>query len=106
MGTAIGNSIGGRRCAWRPTWLAMTACVMLVGPAKMLLAQQSPTVPPRHFAPGVVTTVPPDFLPDDTVSTHDIVEIRANKALEWTPELVFSPSRTLYGMSSDVKFRR
>jgi hypothetical protein len=71
-----------------------------------LAAQPVPTVPPRQFAPGVVTTIPPDFQPADTVSTHDIVEIRANKALDWTPELIYAPSRTLYGMSSDVKFRR
>ena len=27
----------------------------------------------------MVTTIPPDFEPDETVSTHDLVEIRANK---------------------------
>ena len=32
----------------------------------------------RPFAPGVVTTIPPSFAPDETVSTHDIVEIRSN----------------------------
>jgi hypothetical protein len=85
-------------------WIALA--ILLFVPAAPSFAQQSPVVPPRQFAPGVVTTIPPDFQPADTVSTHDIVEIRANKALQWKPELVFPVSRTLYGMSSDVKFRR
>jgi hypothetical protein len=107
MGTATGKSNDRSRCAWWPAGLvAVVLGILLVGPAATLLAQQSPAVPLRQFAPGVVTTIPADFLPADTVSTHDIVEIRANKALDWTPELVFSPSRTLYGMSSGVKFRR
>ncbi len=59
----------------------------------------------REFAPGVVTTIPPDFEPEETVSTHDLVEIRANDAAKWSPELA-SNSRTLYGMSEGVKFRR
>ena len=59
----------------------------------------------RDFAPGVVTTIPPDFAPEETVSTHDLVEIRANPAAKWQPELA-TDSRTLYGMSEGVKFRR
>ena len=60
---------------------------------------------PRPFAPGVVTTIPPDFEPAETVSTHDLVEIRANPEAPWKPELL-ADSRTLYGMSEGVKFRR
>ena len=60
---------------------------------------------PRNFAPGVVTTIPPDFEPEETVSTHDLVEIRANADAKWQPELM-TDSRTLYGMSEGVKFRR
>ncbi len=59
----------------------------------------------RDFAPGVVTTIPPDFEPEETVSTHDLVEIRANPEAPWKPELM-TESRTLYGMSEGVKFRR
>ena len=59
----------------------------------------------REFAPGVVTTIAPDFEPDDTVSTHDLVEIRTNPESKWQPELM-TESRTLYGMSEGVKFRR
>ena len=59
----------------------------------------------REFAPGVVTTIPPDFEPEEAVSTHDLVEIRANAAAKWRPELL-TDSRTLYGMAEGVKFRR
>ena len=59
----------------------------------------------RQLAPGVLTTIPPDLEPDDTVSTHDLVEIRANQALQWKPEYI-PETDTLYGMSDDVKFRR
>jgi hypothetical protein len=59
----------------------------------------------REFAPGVVTTIPPDFEPEEVVSTHDLVEIRANADAKWQPELM-TDSRTLYGMSEGVKFRR
>jgi hypothetical protein len=59
----------------------------------------------REFAPGVVTTIPPDFEPEETVSTHDLVEIRTNADAKWQPELM-TDSRTLYGMAEGVKFRR
>jgi hypothetical protein len=59
----------------------------------------------REFAPGVVTTIPPDLEPEETVSTHDLVEIRANPEVRWQPEFA-TDSRTLYGMSEGVKFRR
>ena len=61
--------------------------------------------PPRQFAPGVLTTIPPDLEPAETVSTHDIVEVRSNPNLKWTPEYL-AESRTLYGMSQAVEFRR
>jgi hypothetical protein len=68
-------------------------------------AQPERAKAPRPFAPGVVTTIPPDFEPVETVSTHDLVEIRANPEAPWKPELL-TDSRTLYGMSKGVKFRR
>jgi hypothetical protein len=64
------------------------------------------TAPPaRPLAPGVLTTIPPSLEPDDTVSTHDLVEIRANQALQWKPDYLAN-SDTLFGMASNVKFRR
>ena len=59
----------------------------------------------RQLAPGVMTTIAPNFNPEDTVSTHDLLEIRANPALEWKPEYL-SASETLYGMAEKAKFRR
>jgi hypothetical protein len=59
----------------------------------------------RHLAPGVLTTIPPSFNPDDTVSTHDMMEIRANPALHWKPDFL-AASDTLYSMADQAKFRR
>src|SRR5215212_6508577 len=59
----------------------------------------------RHLAPGVLTTIPPSLDPEDTVSTHDIIEIRTNPAVQWKPEFI-AASDTLYGMSDKAKFRR
>jgi hypothetical protein len=59
----------------------------------------------RHLAAGVLTTISPSLDPEDTVSTHDIIEIRTNPAVEWKPEFI-AASDTLYGMSEKAKFRR
>lgn len=59
----------------------------------------------RELAPGVMTTIPADIREDETVSTHDLVALRTQDNLEWTPN--FTPeSRTLYAMAKDVQFRR
>jgi hypothetical protein len=60
---------------------------------------------PRQLAPGVLTTIPPNFAPEDTVSTHDLLEVRANQALQWKPEFL-AANETLFGMADKVKFRR
>ncbi len=84
---------------------ALAVAVFLSGPLAVCRAQNSPVVKPREFAPGVLTTIAPDFSPEDAVSTHDLVEIRADKSLDWKPEFA-SQSRTLYGMAEKAKFRR
>ena len=53
----------------------------------------------------MLTTIPPSFNPDDTVSTHDMMEIRADKALDWKPDFL-AASDTLYSMADQAKFRR
>ena len=63
---------------------------------------------PRHaaivLAPGVLTTISPERLYGETVSTLDIAELRTAD-LQHTPN--FTPeSRTLYEMAAQVKFRR
>jgi hypothetical protein len=59
----------------------------------------------RPLAPGVLTTIPPNLEPDDTVSTHDMIELKANPELNWKPEFM-AANETLAGMASQVKFRR
>ena len=62
---------------------------------------------PRVFAPGVITVIPPELDPAETVSRHDIVEIRAQQQLDWTPELELVPgSRTLFEQSKQARFQR
>jgi hypothetical protein len=68
-------------------------------------AAQETAPPERKLARGVLTTIPPDLAPEDTVSTRDMVEIRSNPALQWSPEFL-AASDTLHGKSSAVKFRR
>jgi hypothetical protein len=60
---------------------------------------------PRKLAPGVMITIPPEIEPEETVSTHNIVEIRGNVGLSWKPNFL-AETRTLYDLSEDVKFRR
>lgn len=79
------------------------AAVLWQAVAQSAFAQS--TVAPRKMAPGVLVTILPEIEPDETVSTHDIVEIRADANLRWEPKLL-SDSRILYGQSKDAKFRR
>lgn len=58
---------------------------------------------PRTFARGVVTTILPQLEAEETTSVHDMIEITANKQLEWTPKL--SPkSDTLYSKAQSARF--
>lgn len=84
---------------------AVAAVAAISGFIPAALAQQVGPSAARLLAPGVLTTIPPDFAPEETVSTHDVVEIRANPALQWNPDFL-ALSNTLYGMADDVKFRR
>ncbi len=85
---------------------SVIAAAILLGMLAMpAAAQQSPA--PGPFAQGVLTTIAPDMSPDETVSTHDLIELRIDPAMRWNPEPEFvAASRTLYGMSAGVKFRR
>ncbi len=60
---------------------------------------------PQPFAPGVETIIPVDLQPEETVSIHDIVELRAEEDLAWTPNYL-SEGETLHNMARDVRFRR
>ena len=58
-----------------------------------------------QFAPGVLTTIVPDVDNQDTVSVHDIMELRADDKLQREP-VTDTKSRTLYEMAESVTFRR
>lgn len=72
--------------------------------SESVMAQRTARVE-RRLAPGVLTTIAPALEPDDTVSTHDVVEIRANRSLQWNPAYL-AVSDTLHGKSIGVPFRR
>jgi hypothetical protein len=95
--------------AWRASRVGLFLCIAAALAIEGCLVThangQGASSAPRPFAPGVVTTIPPDFNPAETVLTHDLVEIRANPDAPWQPELLTN-SRTLYGISENVKFRR
>jgi len=57
-----------------------------------------------QFAPGVLTTIPPEVNRDDTVAVHDLVEIRADAQLQRDPSST-TKSRTLYEMVQGIRFR-
>jgi hypothetical protein len=95
-------------CSMRRFYRFMTLAggAFLLAMAFVVAARAADGTPnPGPFAPGVLTAIPPDCSPDETVSTHDIVEIRQNPNVPWKPELI-AESQTLYGMSEGVKFRR
>lgn len=58
--------------------------------------------PSAAFAPGVETVIPPSLDPAETVARHDMVEIGADKSLEWTPKLV--SGSTLLEQAKDARF--
>ncbi|TWT96682.1 hypothetical protein Pla108_24560 [Botrimarina colliarenosi] len=64
----------------------------------------APAAAPRDFAPGVETVIPPSIDPAETVTQHDVVEIRANEALDWQPKLL--ADQTLYQDAEDTRFTR
>ncbi len=58
----------------------------------------------KQFAPGVLTIIPPEVLESETDAVHDLIEIRANKKLEWQPSSI-GKSRTLFEMAHNAHFR-
>ncbi len=68
-------------------------------------AQEGGNSSAPRFAPGVLTTIPPDITAEDTVSMHDVVELRADASLEREP-LLDTNGQTLYEMAHEMVFRR
>jgi hypothetical protein len=83
--------------------LCALAFALFVGVSSSVAQQSAPVQ--RQFAPGVMTTIAPELEPAEIVSTHDLIEVRTNPGAKWSPELI-ADSRTLHGMSENVKFRR
>ncbi len=84
------------------TSIAFLLAFITLGGAGNLLAQQ---VGNRVLAPGVETTIAPQIVPEETTSAHDLIEILADKGLDWTPQEE-PTTQTLYAKSQDVRFRR
>ena len=87
--------------------MLIAAMVVNLATGSLLCAQdanESASAGPQ-FAPGVLTTIPPGLEPSDTVNVHDMVEIRSNKKLKRSPNLL-SDSRTLYEMAKNTEFRQ
>lgn len=85
--------------------------LLLLGLAPGLACAQFASVEPSptaavagDFAPGVEKVVPPSVDPAETVTQHDMVEIRVDKALEWSPKL--QEGATLYQQAKDARFPR
>ena len=81
--------------------LAVTT-TLLVGHGN---AQQNAASAAIEFAPGVLTTIPPQIDPADLTAVHQMVEIAAQKNLKRTPNLL-SETRTLFEMADNMDVRR
>lgn len=90
----------------RGLFLAVTlvAVLLQIAGTPAVAQEVNPTASPQ-FAPGVLTTIDPSIDNEDTVSVHDIVELRANAKLQREP-ITDTQSRTLSEMADSVTFRR
>jgi hypothetical protein len=55
------------------------------------------------FAPGILTTIPPEVDSEDAISVHEFPEILADENLQWEPSST-TKSRTLYEMAKEAVF--
>lgn len=84
--------------------LGLMACCVSPAWGQFTSVESSPAVPPREFAPGVETVIEPAIDPAETVTEHDVVEIRVQDALDWKPKLL--ADQTLYEDADDARFTR
>jgi hypothetical protein len=95
----------------QPFALAAFAALLATAPTRSARAQDAAAAGPQ-FAPGVMTTIDPNVDRVDTVSVHDLVELRTNPKLQWKPSKWLKwesatpapTNRTLYEMSHDAAF--
>lgn len=83
----------------------LTSTVVLLLSVPAMAQPMAPPAAPRAFAPGVLQVIPLDLQAEEATSVHDIVELQADRKLNWTPELL-ARSRTLYAKTKSVRFRR
>lgn len=82
-------------------YLLIFALTALVSDRSFAQEDSFGTVP--KFAPGILTTIPPNVERADAVSIHNLIEIRSDESLQWNP-VSTAVSRTLYEMSAEVPF--
>jgi hypothetical protein len=58
---------------------------------------------PREFAAGVLTTIEPELLPEETYSRQPMIEITSNRSLDWDPATL-PTTRTLFSKAQEVSF--
>lgn len=66
-------------------------------------AAQSLRAEPRVFARGVLTTIEPELLPEETYSRQPMIEITSNQQLAWDPATM-PETRTLYSKAQHAGF--
>ena len=93
-------SMGPRIMAQAPSAPATVEQPAASEPAANLVSS-APGAP--EFAPGVLTTIPPAVDREDALSIHDVVELRSEASLAWTPSST-TKSRTLYDMAQNAAF--
>lgn len=77
----------------------------VVWPLLTSAADAQDATKPRQFAPGIMTTIQPELLPEETASVHPVVEFRSNLDLDWRPEYI-ARTDTLFETSANARFTR
>jgi hypothetical protein len=87
---------------WKQVIGLLAVTTLLTGDVR---AQEGAAGAGIEFAPGVLTTIPPQIDPADAVAVHQMVEITAQKNLKRTPNLL-SGTRTLFEKAGNMEVRR
>ncbi len=92
--------------------LAAAALCLALSVSSSLRAQPVAAANDPQFAPGILTTIPPTVDRADAIRVHDVVELRSNPKLKWTPSKWMGwesatpapTNRTLFEMAKDAAF--
>jgi hypothetical protein len=102
---------GTRLLRFLTTLTSATALLFAAAAVAPARAQDAPGSG-EQFAPGVLTTIPPELDRADAMSVHDVVELRANQELDWQPSewltwdsaTAAPTNRTLFEMAQNAAF--